>query len=80
MDNYYSDGSPENEWEDRGDLAWNEFDWERYLREQEDVIHRYLGFYEALRTNPERIDLVAEQMGWETPDTEDEVERHGNAD
>jgi hypothetical protein len=74
MDNYYSDGSPENEWEDRGDLAWNEFDWERYLREQEDVIHRYLGFYEALRTNPERIDLVAEQMGWETPDTEDEVE------
>jgi hypothetical protein len=76
MDNFYSDGSLENEWEDRGDLAWNEFDWERYLRDQEDVIHRYLGFYEAFRKHPDRIDLVAEQMCWESPgaDSKDEGE------
>ena len=72
MDNSYSDGSLENEWEDRGDLIWNEFDWERYLRDQEDVIHRYLGFYEAFRTSPDRIDLVAGQMGWESPESPDE--------
>jgi hypothetical protein len=58
------DSAPENEWEERGELAWNEFDWERYLREQDDTIHRYLGFYEAFRLNPNRIDAVAEQMGW----------------
>lgn len=79
MDNFYSDGSPENEWEDRGDLAWNEFDWERYLRDQEDVIHRYLGFYEGFRNNPDRIDLVAEQMGWESPDSESEEESEETA-
>jgi hypothetical protein len=79
MDNSYSDGSPENEWEDRGDLAWNEFDWERYLRDQEDVIHRYLGFYEALRNSPDRIDLVAEQMGWESPDSDGEEEAEETA-
>lgn len=69
MDNFDSDVPPENEWEDRGDLAWNEFDWERYLREQDEVIHRYLGFYEAFRKSPDRIDLVAEQMGWEATDS-----------
>ncbi len=64
MSDYDSDGGPENEWEERGELAWNEFDWERYLREQDDTIHRYLGFYEAFRNHPNRIDAVAEQMGW----------------
>lgn len=64
MSDYEPDSGPENEWEERGELAWNEFDWERYLREQDDIIHRYLGFYEAFRNNPNRIDAVAEQMGW----------------
>jgi hypothetical protein len=64
MSDFDTDGGPGNEWEDRGELAWNEFDWERYLREQDDSVHRYLGFYEAFRQNPNRIDAVAEQMGW----------------
>lgn len=64
MSDYDPESGPENEWEERGELAWNEFDWERYLREQDDVIHRYLGFYEAFRNAPNRIDAVAEQMGW----------------
>ena len=71
MNDFDSENPSENEWEEQGDLAWNEFDWERYLREQDEAIHRYLGFYEAFRDNPDRIDLVAEQMGWGQPD-EDE--------
>jgi len=77
MDNFDSDGTSEGEWEDRGELAWNEFDWERYLREQDEAIHRYLGFYESFRTLPDRIDRVAEQMGWdgvEVESSESEVE------
>ncbi|HND62033.1 MAG TPA: hypothetical protein PLB90_11190 [Opitutaceae bacterium] len=65
MSDFDTDGGPEGDWEDRGELAWNEFDWERYLREQDDSIHRYLGFYEAFRDTPNRIDVVAEQMGWD---------------
>jgi hypothetical protein len=64
MSNFDSDGSPESEWDDRGDLAWNEFDWERYLREQDEAIHRYLRFYEAAAHSVNRIDAVAEKMGW----------------
>jgi len=65
MRNFDPDGPSENEWEDRGDLAWNEFDWEKYLREQDDVLHRYLAFYEQLRGNPERLDEAAHLMGWD---------------
>ena len=62
MSNFDSDGGSENQWEDRGDLAWNEFDWERYLREQDEAIHRYLRFYKACKGSADRIDQVAEKM------------------
>jgi len=65
MRNFESDGSSENEWNDRGELAWNEFDWERYLRQQEETINRYLACYESCLSHPQRIDEVARQMGWD---------------
>ncbi len=74
MSNFDSDGGPDGDWEDRGDLAWNEFDWERYLREQDEAIHRYLQFYEAAKESPDRIDDVAEKMGWGQGDWSDEPE------
>ena len=66
MSNFDSESFPENEWDGCNDLVWNEFDWERYLREQDDMLHRYLGCYERLKDNPERIDEVAHLMGWDT--------------
>src|SRR3954466_4306898 len=72
MSNFDSDGSPESEWEDRGDLAWNEFDWERYLREQDEAVQRYLRFYETARHSSDRIDEVAEKMGWGQDDWSEE--------
>jgi hypothetical protein len=65
MSNYESDGPAEGEWEDRGDLAWNEFDWERYLRAQDEAVNRYLAYYETFKVHPERIDEVARHMDWE---------------
>jgi hypothetical protein len=58
-----SDGAAD-EWDDRGELAWSEFDWERYLREQDEAVLRYLRFYEACQDAPDRIDAVAEKMNW----------------
>ncbi|MEI6051824.1 MAG: hypothetical protein WCQ44_03895, partial [Opitutaceae bacterium] len=84
MSNFNSDGPSGNEWDERGDLAWNEFDWERYLREQDESIGRYQKFYEAALDTPDRIDAVAAQMGWsledwteeggEIPDSDDDEE------
>lgn len=71
MSNFDFDGTQDNGWEDRGDLAWNEFDWERYLREQDDAVLRYLGFYEACKNSTDRIDDVAELMNWGSSDDDE---------
>jgi len=76
MKDFDSDSSAESDWDERGELAWNEFDWENYLREQDDVVRRYLAHYEGLKHNPERIDEIAHLMGWdqETWNTDDSGE------
>ena len=75
MSNFNSDGIPEQEGDERGELVWNEFDWERYLREQDEAVHRYLRFYESSRTQRDRIDAVAEKMGW-GQDEDSDVDAH----
>ncbi|AWI09990.1 hypothetical protein CKA38_12675 [Ereboglobus luteus] len=50
--------------DDVGGVAWNEFDWEHYLREQDDTIHRYIGFYELLLRDENRLEKAAAHMGW----------------
>ena len=65
MSDFDSEGFFENEWDECGSLAWNEFDWERYLREQDDALHRYLAYYEKLKDHSERIDEAARLMGWD---------------
>jgi hypothetical protein len=82
MSNFDSDGGSENDGEDRGELAWNEFDWERYLREQDEAVNRYLALYEAHRAREDRIDVIAEKMSWaadgwreeEVEETEEEID------
>ncbi len=65
MSNFDSDNPSENEWDDRGELAWNEFDWEHYLRDQDELIQRYIRFYEQLEGRTERLDEVALKMRWD---------------
>ena len=55
-----------------GALAWNEFDWEQYLREQDDAVFRYLGFYETFASDPERLTRISECMGWILPEEAEE--------
>jgi hypothetical protein len=64
MGNTNSENPSDNDWEDRGELVWNEFDWERYLRQQDETVLKYLSFYEELKSTPERLDEAAKRMGW----------------
>ncbi len=68
-----SDRSPDPEWNERGELAWNEFDWERYLREQDAMIGEYQRHYESCRHCPDRIDAAAEKMGWSLDEEDDDM-------
>ena len=80
MSNFDSGGGSDNQWDDRGDLAWNEFDWERYLREQDEAITRYLRFYDGCKQATDRIDYVAEKMNWGHENWSDEAESEDRAD
>jgi len=75
MTNSDSDGLFENDWEDRGELAWTEADWMKYLGEQDTAVRDYLKHYDQLAAVTDRIDEVARRMGWElasVPETEAE--------
>lgn len=79
MSNFDSDGGSDYQWEDRGDLAWNEFDWERYLREQDEAVQRYVRFYETTQ-GTDRIDQVAEKMHWGEDEWTDESDANAADD
>ena len=78
MSDFNPEGFFENEWDECGGLAWNEFDWERYLREQDDALHRYLAYYEKLTDHPARIDEAAHLMGWDEGPPGDAPESAGD--
>jgi hypothetical protein len=81
MNNFDPNNPSDSEDDDLGGLAWNEFDWEHYLREQDDVMHRYIGFYELFAHDDERLEKVARNMGWAmSPDEADENEDDGDAE
>ena len=60
----FSDG----DWDDREDLAWNEFDWEQYLRQQDRSIGKFLHLYDKHFERPDRLDYIASLMNWDTED------------
>lgn len=68
MSNYDFDSNPEGDWEDRGDLAWNEFDWQHYLRQNEQEVVRFLSLYQKLKSQPNHLDDIAHLMGWDLSD------------
>lgn len=65
MTNSDSDGLFDNDWDDRGELAWTELDWQKYLGTQEAAVHAYIKHYDQIPTAIDRIDEAARRMGWE---------------
>ena len=58
----------EGDWEEKGDLAWNEFDWELFLQRQDREAKRFIRLYNNHPGTDKRIDEVAYLMGWDTSD------------
>ena len=80
MSNFDSGEAGDEHWDERGELAWNDFDWERYLRGQEGAITSYLQLYEEAGERPDRIDHVAERMDWGAEDWTSEEGGEGGED
>lgn len=66
--------------EENPDKSWDEYDWERFLQEQERRTEKYMGLIEKYMDHPDRDSIIAREMGWthliggETRDWEEEVD------
>ena len=66
--------------EDSSDNIWDEYDWERFLQEQERRTEKYMELLEKYMDHPQRDEIIAREMGWthliggESRDWEEEVE------
>ncbi|MCC5789216.1 MAG: hypothetical protein JJT75_06250 [Opitutales bacterium] len=68
MSHYEHESFSDGDWDDRGDLIWNEFDWEQYLQQQDRFLHHYLELYNQHRKREDRLDYIASLMNWDMED------------
>lgn len=46
------------------DKIWDEYDWERFLQEQEKRTEKYMELLEKYMDHPQRDEIIAREMGW----------------
>jgi hypothetical protein len=52
--------------------VWDEYQWERFLQEQEHRTDQYIRLVEMYRDHPNRDEIIAREMGWGHLDAEEE--------
>lgn len=72
MNNYNSENYQDGEYEDKGDLVWDEFDWQDYLNRNKREIHKLLDVYKIARHDHQGyLEELAKFMGWTKIDSLD---------
>jgi hypothetical protein len=46
------------------DRAWDEYDWERFLKQQDQKTEKYMELLEKYLDDPQRDEIIAREMGW----------------
>src|ERR1043166_3997047 len=46
------------------DRGWDEYDWERFLQQQDQKTEKYMELLEKYIDDPHRDEIVAREMGW----------------
>ena len=66
------------EYEGEPERIWDEYEWERFLQQQDGKTERYMQLLETYLDDPERDEIIAREMGWtqllETKDWSAEVD------
>ena len=80
MSQYEFEGSNEGDWDESGDLAWNEADWQLFLRNSDKEVIRFMTAYNKVKDQDDRLDAAASLMGWHRDDwsSADEIELDEN--
>ncbi|MGB0371939.1 MAG: hypothetical protein ACPGN3_11435 [Opitutales bacterium] len=77
MANYESENFFDGDWDDKGDIAWNEYDWARYLKRCDAETKRFREIYRNIISQPDRLDEAARKMGWDREDWSATMEDEG---
>jgi hypothetical protein len=46
------------------DKVWDEYDWERFLQQQDQKTEKYMELLEKYLDDPQRDEIIAREMGW----------------
>ncbi len=65
-------------YEHERERAWDEYDWERFLQQQDHKTEKYMELLEKYLDHPQRDQIIAREMGWtqlvNSDDWSDEVD------
>jgi hypothetical protein len=53
---------------------WDEYQWERFLQQQDRKTEQYFELFEKYQNHPDRDEIIAREMGWNHEDGEEEEE------
>lgn len=64
MSQYDFDNNQDGDWEEPESTAWNEADWQIYLRNSDSEISRFITSYNKCRDEIDRLEATSKLMGW----------------
>jgi hypothetical protein len=53
---------------------WDEYQWERFLQEQDRKTEQYFQLFEKYQNHPQRDEIIAREMGWSDEEEEEDEE------
>jgi len=59
-------------YESEPDQTWDEYDWERFLQQQDHKTEKYMELLEKYLDDPQRDQIIAREMGWTQSLTQNE--------
>ena len=68
MSNFEFDFLFDGEWDDFGNITWNETDWQKYFKGKEKEITKFVSLYLKLKIHPQRLDIIASHQEWRKDD------------
>jgi hypothetical protein len=51
---------------------WDEYQWERFLQQQDRKTEQYFQLFEKYQNHPDRDEIIAREMGWSNSDDDDD--------
>src|SRR6185312_14837014 len=50
--------------DEESERVWDEYDWERFLQQQDHKTEKYMELLETYLDHPQRDQIIAQEMGW----------------